>query len=642
MMTLVFTTRRLARLGGLGTAAVLVLLASLGARPAAAQATAVLDFKVEGQSFPVPPSNTGLFDNGSFYVPGLAYEVTTTITRTGDGELTDFEYTTTFPDGWAFSQGAISLPLKQVATDEKATKTYEWGSYSESIEDTPLVIKYRLIVPIAARANFQVTGEMNFLSDGQAQSSGKIVRDLSPDPDFDNDGMSNSFEDTYGLDSLNPDDAGGNLDNDGLSNLEEFLRNSDPTDVNSPGIVRFVSPDGSTSGGDGTSPTNPWNLTFALSQFPNTGPEPVRATLILLAGHYVGDFTLTPAIRLLGQSCAPEDDPSSCSVIEGSMLGAEGASVERLVFLAPDAATEQLVVNNVGMNIESCAFFGAESGGGGTGIVLEGVNSGRVDIGKSSFQRLSIGVDVGGPIPRLWRSIFANLVAADDDDKQEAVVTGVLIDTLPVGFPTGGSLGDSTDPSLGYNTFLVSSIEGGKAIINRRAEPLVVENNDWGTDSLEEIQAAVDGDADVEPFLAAGTAIFAASLFCTVWDGEDETRIENARLVLQPTTFQQVTNNVDGVYGFPAVGPGSYSLTTSAAGYSTRTISVDVADGDFKSIVVPMFEADVVPEPTPGCCASPGDEKITSLTQYRGDLFVGGLMVAVLLAAGRRTRKRQD
>jgi hypothetical protein len=622
----------------------LVLLASLGARPAVAEATAVLDFKVEGQSFPVPPSNTGLFDNGSFYVPGLAYEVTTTITRTGDGELTDFVYTTTFPEGWTFTQGAISLPLKQTEPAGTTTKTYQWGSYSESIEDTPLVIKYRLIVPITARANFQVTGEMNFLADGQAQTSGKIVRDLSPDPDFDNDGMPNSFEDTFGLDSLNPDDAGGNLDNDGLSNLEEFLRRTDPTDPNSPAIVRFVAPGGSTSVGGGTTPVDPWDLAFALSQFPNTGPEPIRATLILLPGTYTGEFTLTPFIKLLGQSCAPEDDLGSCSIIAGSLLGAEGAEVKRLVFLAPDAATEQLVVNNVGMFVESCAFIGPETGGG-TGVVLEGVNSGRVDIGKSTFQRLSIGVDVGGPIPRLWRSFFANLVAPeddDDDDKQETVVTGVLIDTLPEGFPTGGNLGDSTDPSLGYNTFLVSSIEGGKAIINRRAEPLVIENNDWGTDNLEEIQAAIDGDADVEPFLAAGTAIFAASLFCTVWDGEDETRIENATLLLQPSTFQQVTNNVDGVYGFPAIGPGSYSLTTSATGYATRTISVDVVDGDFKSIVVPMFESDVVPEPTPGCCTRPDDEKVTSLTQYRGDLFVGGLMVAVLLAAGRRTRKRQN
>lgn len=624
---------------GLWCMALALLPAMLMAtRPAAAEATANLAFKVEGQSFPVPPSNTGLFDNGSFYVPGFAYEVTTTITRTGTGELTDFTYTTTFPDTWEFRQGGISLPLKQAVEEGVSTKTYTWGSYSESLEDTPLVIQYRLIVPVTARKNFQVTGQLDFKADGVAQTSGKVVRDLSPDPDFDNDGMPNSFEDTFGLESLNPADASTDKDLDGLTNLEEYLRGSDPTDPNSPGVVRFAAPDGSFDLSDGTTPNQPWDLGFALSQFPNTGADPIRATIILAPGNYAGDYTLARFVRVLGQSCAPEGDIGLCSVIEGTVFGAEGATVERVVFQAPSAETEQLVVNNVGMSVLSCAFIGPLTGGG-TGIVLDGTNSGRVEIGKSSFQRLAIGVDVGGPIPRLWRSFFANLFAPSTGSKQETVVTGVLIDVLPEGVTAGSSLSDSTDPNLGYNTFLVSSIEGGKAVINRRAEPLVVENNDWGTDDVEEILAAVDGDADVEPFLAAGTAIFAASLFCTVWDGDDEARIPNAELLLQPSTFQKVTENVQGVYGFPAVGPGSYALTTSAPGYADRTISVEVADGDFKSVVVPMFKSEVVDSP-PGCCAQPGDAKVDPLTQYRGDFFVGGLMVAVMIAAGRRQKRR--
>lgn len=604
---------------------------------AGAQPTAALSMRVQGQSLPVSGEAEGRFNNGAFYVPGQAVEVRAVITRTGVGSLTNFTFETTFPENWEFRAGNIVLPLKQTPGDGTAVQRYNWGSYPQSLENEPLEIVYRLIVPAGTDGPFQITGKLDFQANGEAQTSGVVRRDLSPDPDFDNDGMPNTWETQFNFDPFNPADANQDADNDGLTNLQEYLRGTNPRDPNDPGIVRFVAPGGSTSPTAGTSPQFPWSLPFALSQFPNTGPVPVRATIILAPGVYAGDFQLTRGIKLLGQACAPDADIDSCSVISGTIRGAEGAIVERLVFLAPDAATEQLVVNNVGVQVAACAFIGPETGGG-TGIVLSGAGSGRTDIGRSTFQRLAIGVEVRGPLPTLWRSIFGNLFAPDDDDKQDPVVTGILIEVLPPGVPGGGSLTDSRNPNVGYNTFLVASIASGRAIINRRAEPLVVENNDWGTDDLDEILAAIDGDADVEPFLAAGSAILAGSLFCTVWDGETEDRITNASLLLQPSTFLPVTANENGVYGYPAIGAGVYALTASAAGYRTKTIDVTMLDGEFKSLIVPMFEAD--PVPPQGCCARPRaeGEKITPLTEHRGDMLVGGLAIAVLLALGRRRR----
>ncbi|MDT8421324.1 MAG: hypothetical protein RQ754_12920 [Desulfuromonadales bacterium] len=49
------------------------------------------------------------------------------------------------------------------------------------------------------------------------------------DNDYDNDGMSNVWEATYGLDMNDPSDANGDLDGDGLTNLEECQRGTDPT-----------------------------------------------------------------------------------------------------------------------------------------------------------------------------------------------------------------------------------------------------------------------------------------------------------------------------------------------------------------------------------------------------------------------------
>ena len=62
----------------------------------------------------------------------------------------------------------------------------------------------------------------------QADLDGDNIGDVCDD-DIDGDGMDNTFENTYGLDPLDPSDASADNDNDGLSNLDEFLQGKDPT-----------------------------------------------------------------------------------------------------------------------------------------------------------------------------------------------------------------------------------------------------------------------------------------------------------------------------------------------------------------------------------------------------------------------------
>ncbi len=63
--------------------------------------------------------------------------------------------------------------------------------------------------------------------------------------DSDNDEMPDGWELTYGLNATDPNDAYGDLDNDGLDNLDEFLANTDPTDPDSDedGLIDGDDPD---------------------------------------------------------------------------------------------------------------------------------------------------------------------------------------------------------------------------------------------------------------------------------------------------------------------------------------------------------------------------------------------------------------
>ncbi len=71
------------------------------------------------------------------------------------------------------------------------------------------------------------SGSLIVSSSGGIDTDGDGIPD-SIDPDDDNDGMDDKFEEKFGLNPL-VDDSGGDLDGDGISNLDEYKQGKDPT-----------------------------------------------------------------------------------------------------------------------------------------------------------------------------------------------------------------------------------------------------------------------------------------------------------------------------------------------------------------------------------------------------------------------------
>ncbi len=94
---------------------------------------------------------------------------------------------------------------------------------------------------------------------GRVATGGMLRADLPP-ADKDEDGMSDQWETNYGLNPDDPGDASGDLDGDGLTNLEEFNLGTDPTSADTDGdtlsdadevIVYSTDPLSTDSDGDG-------------------------------------------------------------------------------------------------------------------------------------------------------------------------------------------------------------------------------------------------------------------------------------------------------------------------------------------------------------------------------------------------------
>ncbi|GFD94468.1 hypothetical protein KUL156_58280 [Alteromonas sp. KUL156] len=123
------------------------------------------------------------------------------------------------------------IPL--TTNDNGLTFVLEYSTYEDVFYGTSGVfiaprINYLELVDLSQYKDEYTAGGFGGDNDGDGISD-------SDDNDDDNDGMEDFFEESYGLNHLNSNDANQDADNDGLTNLEEFQLGTDPTNSDSDG-----------------------------------------------------------------------------------------------------------------------------------------------------------------------------------------------------------------------------------------------------------------------------------------------------------------------------------------------------------------------------------------------------------------------
>lgn len=585
------------------------------------------------------------------YLPGAGLQVTLTLTEVCTSELVSLSVTEIVPTGWTFAS-ASGTDAPTLQPNPGATGQLDFG-WTE-LPTLPVTFTYTLAVPSTSTGQQVITGQPTWRTcdvelTGAVQTTTLTQGDSAlaqctaecegePTTDTDGDGLSDCVEICLGTDSeltdtdgdgipdgaealngLNPVDVADgrdDLDLDGDDNLREFLAGSSITDPSDPAPVFYLAADGQDDNEGGTLGA-PWrSINFAQSQISAKGLG--AAKLLLRAAAYVEPIQLLPNVSIIGLDDCDNGDFLDCVIIVGPVQGGEGAALRNVVLTA-DVRDEQaalLTLDDVAMNIENVQFIGTEELLN-TGIVTFGQRPGESVISFTDFEQLDVGIEVNGCHPKVFGSNFLNHATA-------------YIVFNDVGTPPcGGSLGLAGDPNSGWNRFFEST---GLSIINHNEEQIVMERNDWDTNSDAFIAARIEGDIKYSPFLAAGSALLATTLFCSVWNAADLVPIENATINLGTSTISPVTENIDGVYAFSVIPEGSFTIRVSAPGFQSQTMPVFVERGGILSTSFALTAGDdpVIPPPPPGgCnCAEPG--KAVPLAANAGSLLLGAVTLLLL------------
>jgi hypothetical protein len=398
--------------------------------------------------------------------------------------------------------------------------------------------------------------------------------------DTDDGGLPDWYETEHDLDPVRPRDDGQDKDGDGLNNLEEFQRGTNPSDPDDPPSDFYVSVDGNNTTGDG-SLESPWKtINWALYYAEEATPS-FPVTIHVGAGTFEEKLQLRPYTTIQGAG-------QTATIIQYYNPGdAENVVIESAAFTGlydctvtfPGIVSDVAVllrVQDVSMKVERVTFDGKDQL---FTIGAQFYGSGTLDsiVRHCLFYRIQYGLQSVEAQPIVTRSNFQN-IRDDAIFIREPEATNKAGANTPI-------LGTLTDESTGLNSF--EGI-GGKFIDNTSVSTTTAQMNYFGEGVNEDdIAAKMNGDVIYKPFV--GKSLAAGGIFCAVWDGgsPNNAPIKNATVTLTPGNIV-VTENTTGVYSFPAIANGSYTVTAVAPNYYGATRNATVYNSGLVSLSMPL------------------------------------------------------
>jgi len=398
--------------------------------------------------------------------------------------------------------------------------------------------------------------------------------------DTDGGGLPDDYEQDNNLIVNDPSDDTADSDGDNLDNCEEFRRGSNPQDPTDPQAHFYVDPAGSDWDNDG-SETSPWQtISHALFNVPEGLPI-FPITIHLAPGVYEEPIILMPYVFLAG---AGQDQTTiqyydiwanEHIVVEA----ARGSGISDCTITLPGAVSDvSILLRAIGVPVAlNHVRFDAQDNLFSVAIQVSEPGASDTKIEECTVRRVHFGIQSTNAAPIIRWNTF-------EDIREDAIF--VREPETKDGEGATPRAGDVTDERTGYNSF--ENI-GNMFVQNLSATLTKAELNYYGEDyaTEETIEEKMGGAVDFQPFLAG--AVLGSSVYCCLWDNAspDHPPVENASIVLQPLGAT-ITQNDQGIYVFPAVPAGEYTVTVDAPGYASCTRTVMLTAGGMLSLSFSM------------------------------------------------------
>ena len=421
--------------------------------------------------------------------------------------------------------------------------------------------------------------------------------------DTDGDGMSDGFELDNGL---NPfvNDANEDADNDGLTNLEEFQRGSDPDNAADPPPFVFVNGvSGSDETGDGTA-NNPFQTITSGIAKAQTETRPNRfITVQVTAGTYNEILTVPVRVKIRGAgSLNTFIEPPSGGALPNILvtMGDDSALLDVTVRWAAQRNTASTLVQalltnaNTMFEIGRCVLDGLNSTDS-IGIAITGGSRDNARIFESTLRNLTTAFLATSSGVNITRNEIRNIQGA-------AVIVQTAKSGPKQGDPSVPLLGDSADIET---TALNRWRETSDTIVNNNTGGSVLaEVNDWGIYNKEQVAPVMSGDVNVGPIM--GKSIAPGSVIASLYIGDTDELVPAGTDPVCSIPELNLTSERDaesGLYIFSSVQGGSWSIEAEALGFIKDVRNVNVSAASINPV---NMRLGVVATPQPPSCGKQG------------------------------------